>query len=125
MFNGKRAVREISGTSVGRKRILYRTTTITSFTVYLDDVKGADNVIGVSAYLIDERLLESNVLQEDIYFPLNCAFFFQKGTYTFFHIFCYEAVAKFTDLKIKTIFVSSNTALAALMQEATASGALN
>lgn len=59
MFNGKRAVREISGTSVGRKRILtFRTTTITSFTVYLDDVKGADNVIGVSAYLIDERLLE-------------------------------------------------------------------
>lgn len=59
MYNGKKAVKEISGTSVGRKRILtFRTTNITSFTVYLDDVKGTDNVIGVSAYLIDEKLLE-------------------------------------------------------------------
>lgn len=59
MYNGKKAVKEISGTSVGRKRILtFRTTSITSFTVYLDDVKGTDNVIGVSAYLIDEKLLE-------------------------------------------------------------------
>lgn len=59
MFNGKRAVKELSGTSVGRRRILtFKTTTITSFTVYLDDVKGADNVIGVTAYLIDDKLLE-------------------------------------------------------------------
>lgn len=52
-------VREIAGTSVGRKRILtFKTTAVTSFTVYLDDVKGVDNVIGVTAYLMDEKLLE-------------------------------------------------------------------
>lgn len=59
MYNGKKAVREVSGASVGRKRILtFRNTTVTSFVVYLDDVKGTDNVIGVTAYLIDEKLLE-------------------------------------------------------------------
>ncbi len=59
LYNGKRMVREIAGTSVGRKRILtFKTTAVTSFTVYLDDVKGVDNVIGVTAYLMDEKLLE-------------------------------------------------------------------
>ena len=59
MYNGKKVVREISGTSVGRKRILtFKTTTVTSFTVYLEDAKGMDNVRGVTAYLLDEKLLE-------------------------------------------------------------------
>lgn len=57
--NGKKFVREISGTSVGRKRILtFKTSTVTSFTVYLEDAQGMDNIIGVTAYLIDEGLLE-------------------------------------------------------------------
>jgi alpha-L-fucosidase len=59
MNNGKKVVREISGTSVGRKRILtFKTATVTSFTVYLEDAKGMDNVMGVTAYLMDEKLLE-------------------------------------------------------------------
>lgn len=57
--NGKKVVKEISGTSVGRKRILtFKAVAATSFTVYLEDAKGTDNVIGVSAYLINEGLLE-------------------------------------------------------------------
>ncbi|MFZ9388282.1 MAG: alpha-L-fucosidase [Chitinophagaceae bacterium] len=59
IFNGNKMVREINGSSVGRKRILtFGTTTATSFTVYLDDAKGGDNIIGVTAYLLDEKLLE-------------------------------------------------------------------
>lgn len=59
MYNGKKVVRELTGTSVGRKRIMtFGTTAVTSFTVYLEDVKGTDNIIGVTAYKIDERLLE-------------------------------------------------------------------
>jgi alpha-L-fucosidase len=58
--NGKKAVREIRGTSVGRKRILtFPATTVRSFTVYLEDAMGMDNIIGVSAYLIDEKLVEN------------------------------------------------------------------
>lgn len=57
--NGKKVVKEIRGTSIGRKRILtFKAATITSFTVYLEDAKGTDNVIGVTAYLMDEKLLE-------------------------------------------------------------------
>ncbi len=59
LYNGKTMVREVSGSSVGRKRILtFKTTKVSSFIVYLDDVKGTDNVIGVSAYLMDESLIE-------------------------------------------------------------------
>ena len=59
MNNGKKVVREITGTSVGRRRILtFKTTTLTSFTVYLEDARGMDNIIGVTAYLMDERLIE-------------------------------------------------------------------
>jgi alpha-L-fucosidase len=59
MNNGKKIVREISGSSVGRKRILtFKSATITSFTVYLEDSKGDDNIIGVSAFLINEKLVE-------------------------------------------------------------------
>jgi alpha-L-fucosidase len=50
---------EIPGTSVGRKRILtFPAATITSFKVYLVDAKGNDNVSGIAAYLIDEKLIE-------------------------------------------------------------------
>jgi alpha-L-fucosidase len=52
-------VREVSGTTVGRKRIMtFRPATVTSFVVYLTDARGNDNVIGVAAYLIDEKLIE-------------------------------------------------------------------
>ena len=50
---------EIKGTSVGRKRILtFPTQNITSFRVYLEDARGEDNISGVAAYLIDEKLVE-------------------------------------------------------------------
>ncbi len=50
---------EIKGTSVGRKRILtFPAKSITSFRVYLEDAKGTDNISSVSAYLIDEKLIE-------------------------------------------------------------------
>ena len=59
LFNGNKNVGEISGTTVGRKRILtFPATKITSFKVYLDDAKGSDNISGVAAYLIDEKLVE-------------------------------------------------------------------
>ena len=59
LFDGSRNAGEISGTTVGRKRILtFPATNITSFKVYLDDAKGSDNISGVAAYLIDERLIE-------------------------------------------------------------------
>ena len=59
LYNGTKAVGEIDGTSVGRKRILtFPTTLITSFRVYLEDAKGNDNISGVAAYLIDEGLVE-------------------------------------------------------------------
>jgi alpha-L-fucosidase len=52
-------VNEIIGTTVGRKRILtFPTSTITSFKVFLEDAKGNDNISGVAAYLIDEKLIE-------------------------------------------------------------------
>ncbi|HLF47181.1 MAG TPA: alpha-L-fucosidase [Chitinophagaceae bacterium] len=59
LFNNKEQVGEITGTTIGRKRILtFPSTTVTSFKVYLDDRNGNDNVSGIAAYLIDERLLE-------------------------------------------------------------------
>ena len=55
----KVAIGEIKGTSVGRKRILtFPAITITSFRVYLDDAEGNDNISGIAAYLIDEKLIE-------------------------------------------------------------------
>jgi alpha-L-fucosidase len=52
-------VNEIAGTTVGHKRILtFPAIMITSFKVYLDDAKGSDNISGIAAYLIDERLVE-------------------------------------------------------------------
>jgi alpha-L-fucosidase len=59
LYNGNKMIKEIPGTSVGRKRILtFPATTITSFKVYLVDAQGNDNVSGVAAYLIDEGLVD-------------------------------------------------------------------
>ena len=59
LFNGEKNVTEISGTTIGRKRILtFPATEITSFKVYLEDAVGSDNISGIAAYLIDEKLIE-------------------------------------------------------------------
>ncbi|HEX7905389.1 MAG TPA: alpha-L-fucosidase [Chitinophagaceae bacterium] len=59
LYNNNKAVKEIAGTTVGRKRILtFPSETITSFKVFLDDAKGNDNISGVAAYLINENLVE-------------------------------------------------------------------
>ena len=59
LYNGNKMIKEIPGTSVGRKRILtFPATTINSFKVYLVDAQGNDNVSGVAAYLIDEGLVD-------------------------------------------------------------------
>jgi len=59
LYSGSKAITEIHGTSVGRKRILtFPAVTITSFKVCLADAKGNDNVSGIAAYLIDEKLIE-------------------------------------------------------------------
>lgn len=59
LYNGDKPVGEVQGTSVGRKRILtFPTTTVTSVRVYLEDAQGNDNIRGIAAYLIDEKLIE-------------------------------------------------------------------
>jgi len=59
LYKDNKAVGEVQGSSIGRKRILtFPRTTVTSFRVYLDDAKGNDNITGVAAYLIDEKLIE-------------------------------------------------------------------
>ena len=59
LYRKDKVVREIKGTSVGKRRILtFPAETITSFRVYLEDAKGTDNISGVAAYLIDEKLVE-------------------------------------------------------------------
>jgi alpha-L-fucosidase len=59
LYNNNKLVKEIPGTTVGRKRILtFPAETITSFKVFLNDAKGNDNISGVAAYLINETLLE-------------------------------------------------------------------
>ena len=59
LYNGKKITREIKGTSIGNKRILtFPATMATSFRVYLQDAEGNDNISGVAAYLIDEKLIE-------------------------------------------------------------------
>jgi alpha-L-fucosidase len=58
-YNGTKSIGEISGTTVSRKRILtFPATTLTSFKVYLDDRNGSDNVSGIAAFLIDDKLIE-------------------------------------------------------------------
>lgn len=59
LYNGGKIVREIGGTSMGRKRILtFPVTNVTYFKVYTDDARGNDNVSGIAAYLIDKKLVE-------------------------------------------------------------------
>lgn len=59
LYKGNKAIGEVQGTSVGRKRILtFPATTITSFRVYLEDAMGNDNITGIAAYLIDDKLVE-------------------------------------------------------------------
>ncbi len=59
LYKEKKIIAEIKGTSVGKKRILtFPAKMITSFKVYLEDAKGNDNISGIAAYLIDEKLIE-------------------------------------------------------------------
>ena len=59
LLNNDKKVDEITGTTIGRRRILtFPAKTITSFKVYIIDRNGNDNVSRVAAYLIDENLLE-------------------------------------------------------------------
>lgn len=59
LYNEDKPVQEMEGTTIGRKRILsFPLQTITSFKVYLQDRFGNDNVSGVAAYLIDQKLVE-------------------------------------------------------------------
>jgi alpha-L-fucosidase len=59
LLNNNIQVGEINGTTIGRKRIVsFPAQTITSFRVILRDRFGNDNVSGVAAYLIDEKLVE-------------------------------------------------------------------
>lgn len=59
LLKNDQPVGEVDGTTIGRKRILtFPAKSITSFKVYLSDRHGNDNVSGVAAYLIDEKLLE-------------------------------------------------------------------
>ena len=59
LFNNNQEVSQVSGTTIGRKRIVtFPVQTITSFKVTLKDRYGNDNVSGVAAYLLDEKLVE-------------------------------------------------------------------
>ncbi len=58
-YRDNKIIGDLKGNSVGRKRILtFPTKNITSFRIYLEDAKGEDNISGVAAYLIDEKLVE-------------------------------------------------------------------
>ena len=59
LFNGNQKLNTIDGTTVGRKRLLsFPTSEVSSFKVYMNDKNGGDNIRAVTAYLIDEKLLE-------------------------------------------------------------------
>ena len=59
LFNNDKQVSEVTGTTIGRKRIItFPVRTITSFKVYFSDRYGNDNVSGVAAYLLEEKLVE-------------------------------------------------------------------
>lgn len=59
LYKGDKPVGEIQGKSIGRKRILtFPAETITSFRVYLEDAMGNDNISGVAAFLINNKLVE-------------------------------------------------------------------
>ena len=59
LYDNNKLVKELTGTTIGRKRILtFPAANITSFKVYLDDKKGNDNISGVAAFLLDDQLVE-------------------------------------------------------------------
>jgi alpha-L-fucosidase len=59
LYNGNKMEGTVDGTTIGRKRLLtFPAVAITHFKVYLDDKNGGDNVRAVTAYLIDEKLIE-------------------------------------------------------------------
>jgi len=59
LFNGKQFVGSVGGTTVGRKRLLtFPAAEVSHFKVYLHDKNGGDNIRAVTAYLIDEKLIE-------------------------------------------------------------------
>ena len=59
LFNNDQQVGETNGTTIGRKRILtFPVKTITSFRVTFLDRFGNDNVSGVAAYLVGDKLIE-------------------------------------------------------------------
>ena len=59
LYNNEQIVDEIEGTTVGRKRIIsFPTRTITSFRVFFKDRFGNDNISGVAAYHLEEKLIE-------------------------------------------------------------------
>jgi len=59
LLNNDQKVGEINGTTIGRKRILtFPAKTITSFRVTFHDRFGNDNISGVAAYFLDEKLIE-------------------------------------------------------------------
>ncbi len=59
LYEKTKKVRDITGTTIGRKRILtFPVTNATSFKVYLEDAVGMDNISGIAAYLIDRVLVE-------------------------------------------------------------------
>lgn len=59
LYDNDKLVREIQGTTIGRKRIIsFPSASVSFFKVILDDLYGNDNVSGIAAYLIDENLVE-------------------------------------------------------------------
>jgi alpha-L-fucosidase len=61
LYEGRKIVREISGTSIGRKRIVtFPSTNVTSFKVFIEDAKGNDNIMGIGAFLVEEALLDNS-----------------------------------------------------------------
>ncbi len=59
LYENAKMVKEISGTTVGKKRILtFPQLTVGSFKVFLDDARGSDNISGIAAYLLDENLVQ-------------------------------------------------------------------
>jgi alpha-L-fucosidase len=59
LFDRNQKVNMIDGTTVGRKRLLtFPSTVVNSFKVYMNDKNGGDNIRAVTAYLIDEKLIE-------------------------------------------------------------------
>jgi alpha-L-fucosidase len=59
LYMKDKIIREVQGTSIGKKRVLtFPATTFTSIRVYQEEARGNDNISGIAAYLIDEKLIE-------------------------------------------------------------------